>query len=72
MLNFNQRIVVFLERYPMKLADGFELKFTSREVTAWGSLALLKCLLAGLNFKAGCCPSPAPTGATDPNNSSNK
>ena len=31
----------------MNLADDSELKFTSREVTAWGSLALLKRLLDG-------------------------
>lgn len=36
----------------MNLADDFELKFTSREVTAWGGLALLKRLLDGLGFKA--------------------
>ena len=56
----------------MSLTDDFELKFTSREVTTWDGLALLKCLLDGLNFKTGRCPSPAPTGATDPSNSSNK
>ena len=29
----------------------FDLKFTSREVTAWGGLALLKRLLDGMGFK---------------------
>lgn len=36
----------------MNLSDDFDLKFTSREVTAWGGLALLKRLLDGLDFKA--------------------
>lgn len=36
----------------MNLTDDFELKFTSREVTAWSGLALLKRLLDGLDFKA--------------------
>lgn len=31
----------------------FDLKFTSREVTAWGGLALLKRMLDGLDFRAG-------------------
>lgn len=44
----------------MKLADDFELKFTSREVTAWGGLALLKRLLDGLNFKAALQSWPLP------------
>lgn len=35
----------------MKPADPFDLKFTSREVTAWGGLALLKRMLDGLDFK---------------------
>jgi hypothetical protein len=29
----------------------FDLKFTSREVTAWGGLALLKRMLEGMGFK---------------------
>ena len=29
----------------------FDLKFTSREVTAWGGLALLKRMLDGMGFK---------------------
>lgn len=34
-------------------ANGpFDLKFTSREVTAWGGLALLKRMLDGLDFKS--------------------
>jgi len=32
--------------------DPFAVKFTSREVSAWGSLALLKRILDGMNFKA--------------------
>ena len=28
----------------------FDLKFTSREVTAWGGLALLRRMLDGLGF----------------------
>jgi len=47
----------------MNLAGDFELKFTSREVTAWGGLALLKRLLDGLSFKAalqaGRSPQPS-------------
>lgn len=35
----------------MSSDDAFELKFTSREVTAWGGLALLKRMLDGLDFK---------------------
>ena len=30
----------------------FDLKFTSREVTAWGGLALLKRMLDGMGFQA--------------------
>ena len=29
----------------------FDLKFTSREVTAWGGLVLLKRMLDGMGFK---------------------
>jgi hypothetical protein len=36
----------------MAADDPFDLKFTSREVTAWGGLALLKRMLDGLDFKA--------------------
>ena len=36
----------------MAANDRFDLKFTSREVTAWGGLALLKRMLDGLDFKA--------------------
>lgn len=36
----------------MKPADPFDLKFTSREVTAWGGLALLKRMLDGLDLRA--------------------
>ena len=35
----------------MSTDNPFELKFTSREVSAWGGLALLKRMLDGLNFK---------------------
>ena len=36
----------------MASQDPFEVKFTSREVSAWGDLALLKRMLDGLGFKA--------------------
>jgi hypothetical protein len=36
----------------MASQDPFEVKFTSREVSAWGGLALLKRMLDGLGFKA--------------------
>jgi len=36
----------------MATQDTFEVKFTSREVSAWGGLALLKRMLDGLGFKA--------------------
>ena len=36
----------------MAANDPFDLKFTSREVTAWGGLALLKRMLDGLDFKS--------------------
>ena len=36
----------------MAAHDPFDLKFTSREVTAWGCLALLKRMLDALDFKA--------------------
>ncbi len=36
----------------MAANDPFDLKFTSREVTAWGGLALLKRMLDALDFKA--------------------
>ncbi len=32
--------------------DPFEVKFTSREVSAWGGLALLKRMLDGMGFKS--------------------
>jgi Transposase DDE domain group 1 len=35
----------------MVLQDTFDVKFTSREVSAWGGLALLKRMLDGLGFK---------------------
>lgn len=35
----------------MNPASPFDLKFTSREVTAWGGLALLKRMLDGMAFK---------------------
>lgn len=44
----------------MNLVNDFELKFTSREVTAWGGLALLKRLLDGLGFKAALQSWPLP------------
>jgi len=36
----------------MQASQPFELKFTSREVTAWGGLALIKRMLDGLDFRA--------------------
>jgi hypothetical protein len=36
----------------MPLETPFDLKFTSREVTAWGGLALLKRMLDGMGFQA--------------------
>ena len=36
----------------MATNDPFDLKFTSREVTTWGGLVLLKRMLDGLDFKA--------------------
>jgi hypothetical protein len=36
----------------MSVEPPFDLKFTSREVTAWGGLALLKRMLDGMEFKA--------------------
>ena len=60
----------------MAANDPFDLKFTSREVTAWGGLALLKRMLDGLDFKAALrdlkLPSLAPTAATRPSNSSSR
>jgi hypothetical protein len=38
----------------MKTSDPkspFEIKFTSREVSAWGGLALLKQMLSSMDFK---------------------
>ena len=37
----------------MKPNDPFDLKFSAREVTAWGGLALLKRMLDGLGFRTG-------------------
>ncbi len=37
----------------MKPNDPFDLKFSAREVTAWGGLALLKRMLDGLGFRSG-------------------
>jgi hypothetical protein len=34
------------------LETPFDLKFTSREVTAWGGLALLKRMLDDMGFQA--------------------
>lgn len=36
----------------MVTPDPFDVKFTSREVSAWGGLALLKRMLDGMGFKA--------------------
>lgn len=60
----------------MSTESPFDLKFTSREVTAWGGLALLKRMLDGMKSskqcKAGIYPSPVPTGDTAQSNSLNK
>ena len=48
----------------MPLETPFDLKFTSREVTAWGGLALLKRMLDGIGFQAALqswdFPQPGP------------
>ena len=36
----------------MVTPDSFDVKFTSREVSAWGGLALLKRMLDGMDFKS--------------------
>ena len=36
----------------LAIQDTFDVKFTTREVSAWGGLALLKRMLNGLGFKA--------------------
>ena len=36
----------------MMTPDSFDVKFTSREVSAWGGLALLKRMLDGMDFKS--------------------
>jgi hypothetical protein len=60
----------------IKPYDPFDLKFSSREVTAWGGPALLKHMLDGLDFRSGVQswqrPRQAPTVATARSNSSNK
>jgi hypothetical protein len=53
----------------MPAKTPFDLKFTSREVTAWSGLALLKRMLDGMGLKEAVQSwdlpySPAPTGAT--------
>jgi hypothetical protein len=37
----------------MKPCDPFDLRFSSREVPAWGGLSLLKRMLDGLDCRAG-------------------
>jgi len=44
----------------MAAVDPFDLKFTTREVSAWGGLALLKRMLDGLDFKATMQSWPLP------------
>lgn len=41
----------------MSAETPFDLKFTSREVTAWGGLALLKRMLDGMGFRQATKPS---------------
>ena len=41
-----------LPRIAMPAEQAFDLRFTSREVTAWGGLALLKRMLDAFDFKA--------------------
>ena len=36
----------------MVTPDSFDVKFTSREVSAWGGLALLKHMPGGMDFKS--------------------
>ena len=36
----------------MVTPDSFDVKFTSREVSAWGGLTLLKRMLDGMDFKS--------------------
>ena len=54
----------------MVTPDSFDVKFTSREVSAWGGLALLKRMLDGMDFKSAMqswrLPSRAPTEARRP------
>ena len=42
-----------LNRPPMLATENFDIKFTTREVSAWGGLALLKQMMDGMGvFKA--------------------
>ena len=54
--------------------NGFEIKFTSREVSAWGGMALLKRMLDQMGFRQAAAGWDLPaagiqpwlfTGATD-------
>ena len=36
---------------PSEASSAFEIKFTSREVSAWGGLALMKRMLGSMNFR---------------------
>ena len=52
----------------------FELRFTDKEITAWGGMGLLKRMLDHMQFDTAlsfvqACPNPALTGATQPNHS---
>lgn len=46
----------------MPLETRFDFKFTSREVTAWGGLALLKRLLDGMGLRQSLQSWDLPTG----------
>lgn len=35
----------------MQAYDAFDLKYTNREVTAWGGLALLKRMMGGMGLR---------------------
>ena len=42
-----------LNKPPMLATENFDIKFTTREVSAWGGLALLKQMMDGMGvFKA--------------------
>jgi hypothetical protein len=52
----------------MLSAEHFDVKFTSRKVSAWGGLALLKKMMDGMGvfqaIQSWQLPMPAPTAVT--------